>query len=532
MKQFFSTLFFLLNIPAAFSQQTIPLYSSNIPGAIPGKNIETLSRDSSSVARVSVPTLTIFLPEKGKETGTAVIICPGGGYRSLVIKREGYDVAREFNKIGIAAFVLKYRLPNDTIMTDKSIGPLQDAQQAIKLVRMRSIEWGIDPKKIGILGFSAGGHLASTAGTHFDKPYIENSEHMSLRPDFMILVYPVISMSETISHKGSREMLLGKLPGPELVNLFSNEMQVTPQTPPAFLIHGRDDSKVPVENSILFFEALKKNNVKSGLHIYASGEHGFPSGEAKNSWLRYCLDWIQAGSWQNERSQKMNSLSAGETKAGWKLLFDGRTFNGWTGLGKDRIPSGSWKIEDGMIHKVNTGSLTQMPDGQPVEGGDIVTVASYENFELVFDWKILKGGNSGVKYNLYNQKSADGKASYSALGFEYQLLDDGDISYKSLLPSQYTGSLYEMIAAKNILLKPLGEFNNSRIVVKGNHAEHWLNGAKVVEYDFGSKELEAGYKKSKFNKFPGFAEKRSSGIVLQNHTEEAWFRNIKIRELN
>jgi acetyl esterase/lipase len=515
----------------ALCQKTIPLYTGVIPGSVQGRNNEAWTRDSSSVSRVSIPALTIFLPENGKETGTAVIICPGGGYRSLVMKREGSDVARELNKIGVAAFVLKYRLPDDTIMKDRSIGPLQDAQQAIKLVRLNSREWKIDPFRVGIMGFSAGGHLASTAGTHFSKAYIENQEHISLRPDFMILVYPVISMKETITHSGSREILLGKSPVPEMVNSFSNELQVTAQTPPAFLIHGRDDSKVPVENSILFFEALKKNNIKSGLHIYASGEHGFPSGEAKSSWLRYCLDWIQAGSWQPEKMQKMNSLSDEEAKAGWKLLFDGTTFKGWTGLGRDHIPSGSWKTEDGTIHKVNTGTMRQLPDGQMVESGDIVTAESFENFELVFDWKILKGENSGVKYNLYNQKSTDGKPSVSALGFEYQLLDDRDESYKSLLPSQYSGSLYEMIAPQNSVLKSPGTFNTSRIVVNGNHAEHWLNGVKVVDYDFGSKELEEGFKKSKFNKYPGFIEKRPSGIVIQNHTEEAWFRNLKIREL-
>jgi acetyl esterase/lipase len=298
MKVLFSILIIHLGISAAFSQQTIPLYPGKIPGSIVGKNREYYSKDSSSVSRVSLPALSIFLPEKGKETGTAIIICPGGGYRSLVIKREGYDVAREFNKIGVAAFVLKYRLPDDTLMSDKSVAPLQDAQQAIKIVRLNSMKWGIDPKKIGIMGFSAGGHLASTAATHFAKAYIENNEHISLRPDFMILVYPVISMGETNTHSGSREMLLGKSPSADLVTNFSNELQVTVQTPPAFLIHGGDDSKVPVENSILFFEALKKNNVKSALHIYATGEHGFPSGEAKNSWLRYCLDWLQAGSWK------------------------------------------------------------------------------------------------------------------------------------------------------------------------------------------------------------------------------------------
>jgi hypothetical protein len=381
------------------------------------------------------------------------------------------------------------------------------------------------------MGFSAGGHLASTAGTHFGKAFIANNEHISLRPDFMILVYPVISMRETVSHSGSRDMLLGKSPSPEQVDYFSNELQVTSKTPPAFLIHGGDDSKVPVENSILFFEALKKNNVKGSLHIYASGEHGFPSGEAKSSWLRYCLDWIRAGSWQDPGTRKQNSLSEEEKKGGWKLLFDGSTFNGWTGLGRDHIPARSWEAGDGVIHKVNTSARDNSGGAVAPEEGDIVTNEKFDDFELVFEWKILKAGNSGVKYNLYPQNNTEGKPATSALGFEYQLLDDGDVSYRGLSPSQFTGSLYEMIAAKNIVLKPLGEFNSSRLLVKGNHAEHWLNGVKVLEYEFGSPELEAGYSKSKFSKYPGFVEKRESGIVLQNHTEEAWFRNIKIRRL-
>lgn len=231
------------------------------------------------------------------------------------------------------------------------------------------------------------------------------------------------------------------------------------------------------------------------------------------------------------RPQMSNSLTDEEKKSGWKLLFDGITFTGWTGLGRDHIPTGSWEIVDGVIHKVNTGNPIQGQDAAPAEGGDIVTIETFLDFELLFEWKILKAGNSGLKYNLYRQIDSESKPSTSALGFEYQMLDDGDVSYKGLMPSQFTGSLYEMIAAKNIVLKPLGEFNSSRLIVNGNHVEHWLNGIKVLEYEFGSDELEAGYRKSKFSKYPGFIEKRVSGIVLQNHTEEAWFRNIKIRRL-
>jgi acetyl esterase/lipase len=284
----------LLHFSFIRAQQTIPLYPSDIPNSIPSANHESYSKDSGVVFKVSQPTLSIFLPEKGKENGTAVIICPGGGYSVLVIKREGFDVAREFNKIGVAAFVLKYRLPDDEIMKDKSIGPLQDAQQAIKIIRMRAVEWKINPARIGIMGFSAGGHLASTAATHFTKSLIVNEESINLRPDFQILVYPVISLNNTLGHKGTRENLLGKSPSLEKIEYFSNELQVTDQTPTAFIIHGSNDHAVPVENSIQYYNSMKSKKIPASLHLYSIGEHGFPNGLAHDTWLSYCMDWLKA----------------------------------------------------------------------------------------------------------------------------------------------------------------------------------------------------------------------------------------------
>ena len=277
------------------AQKIFPLYQGAVPNSKPYETQE-LVRPDSSVARVSIPSLTVFLPSEEKANGIAVIICPGGGYGGLVMKREGYDVARELNKTGVAGIVLKYRLPNDSSMVDKSIGPLQDAQQAIRIVRQNAAKWHIHPDKVGIMGFSAGGHLASTAGTHFEKDLIGNNMNTTLRPDFMVLVYPVINFRK-FGHAGSAKNLLGEHPTDEKITLFSNDLQVTGQTPPAFLIHGNDDSKVPVENSLLFYDALRKNNVKTGIHLFAAGEHGFPSGEAKNSYLRYCIDWINSGTW-------------------------------------------------------------------------------------------------------------------------------------------------------------------------------------------------------------------------------------------
>ena len=201
------------------------------------------------VSKVSIPTLTIFLPPKANMTGTAVIICPGGGYTNLAMGYEGEDVARRFNESGIAAFVLKYRMPDDSTMLHKEIGPLQDAQRALLVLRLKAREWGIFPNRIGIMGFSAGGHLASTAGTHFDKNYIPNPDHISLRPDFMILIYPVISFNPRIAHMGSSQNLIGAHPSPEKISEYSNEEQVTDQTPPAFLVHAKDDDAVPYANS-------------------------------------------------------------------------------------------------------------------------------------------------------------------------------------------------------------------------------------------------------------------------------------------
>jgi len=231
-------------------------------------------------------------------------------------------------------------------------------------------------------------------------------------------------------------------------------------------------------------------------------------------------------------SKDLNRLSRAERKDGWKLLFDGKTFNGWRGLGMDHVPVGLWIIENGTIKKVDTGNEKNLPDGRPIEGGDLMTVDTFENFDLKFEWKVNKSGNSGIKYNVSEEISQEYGSQYSALGFEYQLLDDGDVAYKGILkPAQFTGSLYDLIPSENVSLRPVGEFNSSRIIVNGNHAEHWLNGKKVVEYEFGSKELEDAYKLSKFSKIPGFTDKRKAHIVLQNHNDESWFRNIKIRAL-
>ncbi len=262
------------------AQQPIVLWPEGAPGAV--------GRDP-----LDVPTLTPYLPLKEQATGAAIIICPGGGYDSLSV-REGAPVAEWLNSIGIAAFVLKYRVAPRY----HHPAPLQDAARAIRTVRVRAAEWHLDPERIGILGFSAGGHLASTAGTHFEvgKPNASDPiERVTSRPNLMMLIYAVISMREQ-THPRSKMNLLGPSPRPDLISLLSNEEHVTKETPPTFLVHGVSDSKVPVENSLLFVAALRKASVPFELHLYEHGEHGFALGgkdPALSTWPDDCARWLR-----------------------------------------------------------------------------------------------------------------------------------------------------------------------------------------------------------------------------------------------
>ncbi len=291
----FLTLMAMAILTRAQEPAQINLYPNGVPNSKPAPADYVENDANAHVVKVTTPTLTPFFPEKGKANGTAVIICPGGGYSALAIDKEGYAVAKEFNKIGVTAFVLKYRLPSDAIMVDKTIGPLQDAQQAFLMVRTHAAEWGINPAKVGIMGFSAGGHLASTAGTHFDKAVIENKNNVNLRPDFMLLLYPVISFGDQ-AHKGSKNNLLGLTPSPESVELYSNEKQVNANTPITFLVQAEDDKTVPVQNSLMFYDALLKNKIKAEMHIYQAGGHGFGLNNttSKEHWFDWCRNWMDA----------------------------------------------------------------------------------------------------------------------------------------------------------------------------------------------------------------------------------------------
>lgn len=298
MKNIIFTLVLMLNFLDVEAQHTIdmPLYEGDVPNSKAVENLEKITMGGGvfRISDVSKPTLTRFIPLK--PNGQSVIICPGGGYTILAANHEGVDVAKALNELGVTAFVLKYRIPSDRTNVDRSLAPLQDAQQAIRLVRKNAAKWGLKVDKIGIMGFSAGGHLAATATTHFTmKADPSVSDTISVRPDFSILIYPVVSFVEEITHKGSRNNLIGDKPTAEQTQLFSNELQVTAQTPPTFLVHASDDGAVPVENSIRFYQACIKNKVPVEMHLYPKGGHGFGMNNrtTEDKWFDRLANWLK-----------------------------------------------------------------------------------------------------------------------------------------------------------------------------------------------------------------------------------------------
>ena len=226
-----------------------------------------------------------------------------------------------------------------------------------------------------------------------------------------------------------------------------------------------------------------------------------------------------------------NVLTAAERAAGWRLLFDGRSLAGWRGLGRDTVPSAYWTVRDGAIEKRASGQVPHAPDGQPLVGGDLLTDSTYGDFELSWQWKISPGGNSGIKYNVSEALSITLEPHYAAKGFEYQLLDD-DRHADGKLPTHRAAALYDLIAPNATKrLRRVGEWNTSRIVFRGRHGEHWLNGAEVVEYELGSPAMVAALAASKYRVIPWFAVRRRGPVVLQDHDDAVWFRDLKIREL-
>ncbi len=293
-------IFLFSAVQVSFGQSNvILLWEDKIPNSQPSDEKEEREVDGIlKLRKVQTPTLEVFLPSERNATGKAVVICPGGGYGMLSYDWEGTDIAKWFNTQGVAAFVLKYRLPQSKSIIIQHEAPLQDAQRAMRLVRFHAEKWGVDKTKIGVIGFSAGGHLASTLGTQYDKITVKATDEIdkiSARPNFMALIYPVISMKYPVTHKGSRNNLLGNNPSEILVNEYSNELQVNNNTPQTFIVHSTDDKAVPVENSLNFYKALKDVGVKAEMHIYPEGGHGYSLAINRGylqSWTNRLADWL------------------------------------------------------------------------------------------------------------------------------------------------------------------------------------------------------------------------------------------------
>lgn len=287
-------------VHADSSKPVLPLWPEGVPDPLrAGVDAAATELDENDrVANVRNPSLIVYRADPALANGTAVVLCPGGGYARLAIGHEGHDVARWFNSLGVSCFILKYR--------HKEFGhpaPLRDVTRALRLVRSRAAEFGVDPERIGVMGFSAGGHLASSAATLFDHADAKTGaplDAVSARPSFAILIYPVIFMDSPHMHKGSRDNLIGENPTPELARQMSTDQQVTAQTPPTFLIHAQDDRTVPVENALAFYTALRRAGVPTEMHLYEKGSHGFglkPKFPTTADWPARCETWLRAHGW-------------------------------------------------------------------------------------------------------------------------------------------------------------------------------------------------------------------------------------------
>jgi hypothetical protein len=237
------------------------------------------------------------------------------------------------------------------------------------------------------------------------------------------------------------------------------------------------------------------------------------------------------GNGQAVATEHANELTEKERAAGWTLLFDGRTLKGWRGLGYDSVPSAHWTVEKGAIKKIASGNVARMPDGQPASGGDLMTEETYGDFELSWEWKATPGMNSGVKYNVSEELSLKNASNHAALGFEYQILDDS-LHEDNKLATHRAGALYDLIApGEKKRLQPVGEWNQSTLIFRGMHGEHWLNGEKIVEFDLGTPQMDSLLALSKYKSIPHFADRRAGHIILQDHGDEVYFRSLKIRTL-
>lgn len=374
---FFGLVLFFGLTNTVFSQNKEIKLWDKIPGAINNEAYKEEPRlDSqgkiSGIRKVTEPTLKVFLANNNTSKNTAVIICPGGAYALLSNEKEGDKVAEWFQSIGVSAFVLKYRLPSDVIMKDKTIGPLQDAQEAVRVLRRNADKWHLDATKIGIMGFSAGGHLAATLSTHYSDNVYDSKDNISARPDFSILIYPVISMEDGITHNGSKENLLGKNANSESIAKYSNEKQVDSNTPKAFLVHATDDKAVPVENSINYYLALKQHNIPAEMHVYEKGGHGFGLGTSgtNKEWPKACEKWLITNGYVPKPEGYLFSYFKGNGEDGLHLAYSEDGYK-WEALkkdtsfltpevGKDKLMRDPCIIKggDGLYHMVWTVSWT------------------------------------------------------------------------------------------------------------------------------------------------------------------------------
>ncbi|WP_165798424.1 alpha/beta hydrolase [Chitinophaga costaii] len=274
-----------------------PLYTTGIPNATGHYTADSWTKDYSEVRMVSKPYMLILSPKQHKMLTSAVIIFPGGGYSSEVFEREGKAIGMELVKQNVTAFIVRYRLPDSATMLNPAIGPIQDAQQAVQLVRAEAKNLLLDPDRIGVMGFSAGGHLAAMAGTQFDSVYAPRLDGSSVRPDFMILVYPVISMKDPLAHADSRKRLLGASPSEALEAQFSNELHVTDKTPPTYLIYAKDDDMVSPRNSTVFYQQLKMHGVDAHIEALEHGGHGFAGRIPAEQWMKNLFAWMRQSGW-------------------------------------------------------------------------------------------------------------------------------------------------------------------------------------------------------------------------------------------
>ncbi len=291
-----------LPLAPVLAQPVLPLYTGTIPNSIPSATQESSTTEAGGnvhITNVVQPSLTVYVPPIGTANGTSIIVCPGGGYSFLSMTNEGTEVAKRLTGMGITVFILKYRLPNDALQPDKTITPLLDAQQALRLVREQAPKYKLNPERIGLMGFSAGGHLAATAGTQFARPVGPNPGPAPVRPAFLMLIYSVISFSDSLAHGSSRTNLLGNTPSAAQLVQYSADRQVTAQTPPTFLVQAEDDPVVKAKNSLAFYEACLHHGVPAEMHLFAKGGHGFGLHNATTTddWSERLREWLAANGW-------------------------------------------------------------------------------------------------------------------------------------------------------------------------------------------------------------------------------------------